>query len=164
MAVMHLAFLYCFISLISTESLSFLFSTANEAQSIPLYTYLYKYLTPLMLQHTSTLIWQLYLIRSVGLYGTTHLLSNHLFLINTLCPSSRLLYIGYASFPCYVESQYWRGYLKRHAPSTIHAHLGLRLPHGPCIMCLQTSRCRTGCFFLIWQLSGYVFVIVIRTT
>lgn len=106
--------------------------------------YLYRYLTAVILEAISTLMWASYLAHSQGLYGTTHSLVK-------MCPSrsatapGRRLYTGYPSSLNLDSDVYGRGYLDLHLLLTMHTLPGFTDPQGPCSMELVTVSQRRGC-------------------
>ena len=137
-AVMDLECMYLWISSILCSD-----STATDAISGPLYTYLYKYLHDFTLLHISTLIYALYFLLRYGLYGTTCLLSSRMPFFSTHLPSFHLLkfWVSISSKGFFHNSL---GKFFVHFPSSMHRNFGLLVPHGPCIINVVTILCNSG--------------------
>ncbi|GBM81801.1 hypothetical protein AVEN_145967-1 [Araneus ventricosus] len=92
----------------------------------------------------------LYVFDNRGEYGTTQRLSTSItpfFMctVDEFPPSSvdRLLYRGYPSSHVIVLAVNARGYFIEHFPSTMHGEFGFSVSHGPCIMFLIITACKS---------------------
>ena len=122
---------------------SFLSCKANDAWSLPLFTYLHIYFIASTLLHISTLMCALNILDSKGI-NYYLICCGPISGVKPPCCDERRRYKGYPFSPVTVYSVSALGYLFVQRPFRIQGEFLFMMPHGPCTICVFTIVYSTG--------------------